>query len=523
MRLGGDAEPEARPADVIGRPEGPGDPPRTRVRRSLEWMFRPGPGLGQRSMNAGLWAFGLSMSMKVLAITRTVVIARLLAPTDVGLMGIALLVSSLLQTFTKTGFKAALVQRAGDITDYLDTAWTVEVARSVLLAGALVAGAPLVGEFFGAPEAVAVVRVIALAVLLQGLANVGVVYFDRELEFQKRFAFRSVPQVVEVAVAVVLAFVLGNVWALVLALVAGRAALVVASYVAHPYRPRLSFHRAKARDLYSFGMWIFASEVTIYFLLNLDDAVVGRVLTVAALGLYQMAFSVSQVMTTEFTTVINQVAFPAYSKLQFERDRLRRAYLKTLQLVGIVAFPMAAGLWFVGPAIVHNVLGDKWAPMLPAFEVLLIWGLIRSILATTGPLFRGSGKPQVQTKLQFFQLVLLAGLIYPLTARWGITGAAWATVVAAVVPDALTVWLAIRSVGGRGADLARLLGFPLLNTGFMVAVLLAAGRWLESGAAGEVLLWAPPLGVAAYGAALLLTRRLFGYTREGIFPRLQRA
>lgn len=494
-----------------------------RFLRLGDWLVRPGPELAQRTVNAGAWAFLLNMSMKVLAITRTVVIARLLAPSDLGLMGIALLVSSLLQTFTKTGFKAALLQRPGEIEEHLDTAWTVEVARSVVLAGALMVGAPLVGDFFGAPAAVPVVRLIALAVLLQGFTNVGVVYFDRELEFQKRFFFRSVPTTAEVVTTLALAFVLRNVWALVFGLIVGKLVLLVASYLAHPYRPRLAFDLGKAKQLYSFGFWVFGSEIMIYLLLNLDDIVVGRILTAAALGLYQMAFSVSQVMTTELTSVINQVAFPAYSKLQFHRERLRRAYLRTLQFVGLVSFPLAAGLWFLGPAIVHSILGQKWAPMLPAFEVLLIWGLIRSILATSGPLFRGLGKPQVQTKLQFAQFVLLAFLIYPLTERWGINGAAWATVLAAVIPDAFTVWLAIRLVEGRARDLGPLLGFPALNSGFMLAILLMAQLWLQSGDGPEVLLWAPPLGVAAYTGALLLTKWLFGYTRGGIFPRLRKA
>ena len=154
----------------------------TRIQSSLNWLVHPGPRLSQRVVHAGLWSFAIRITMRLMAFSRTVILARLLAPDDFGLMGIALLMLSLLTIFTQTGFDSALVQRKGDIQPYLDTAWTVRLVRGALLALLLVLAAPLLASFFNAPAATQIIRVMAISAFLSGLVNIGVVYFEKELQ-----------------------------------------------------------------------------------------------------------------------------------------------------------------------------------------------------------------------------------------------------------------------------------------------------------------------------------------------------
>ena len=120
---------------------------RAYFRSRLQLITRPGSQLGQRAVNAGFWAFGLSMTTRVLRTVRTVLIARLLAPEDFGLMGIALLMLSLLNTFSQTGFKRALIQKKGEVEDDFDTAWTIELLRAFVIAAVLGLAAPLIVNF----------------------------------------------------------------------------------------------------------------------------------------------------------------------------------------------------------------------------------------------------------------------------------------------------------------------------------------------------------------------------------------
>lgn len=493
--------------------------PIRRASLRLGWLIRPGESLGAKAANAGAWAFGLNMTNRLLTTVRTVVLANLLTRSDFGLMGIAMLVIGFLTSFTQTGFNSALVQNKRGLDEtYLNTAWTIEALRGLALAGMLVAGAPLIGDFFGEPMAADLARLLAVGVGIAGFVNTGVIAFDKDLDFQRRFVFRAAPNVVDLVVSVIAAIILRNAWALAFGWVAGRIAFVIASYIAHPHRPRLLMNRPAARSMFGFGIWTLASQILIYFTLNIDDIVVGRIIDAAALGLYQMAFTMSQLTTTEITTVVNQVAFPTYSRLQDEPKRLGNAYVRTLQLVTLASFPVAAGLWFVGPTAVRVFLSEEWVPMIPAFTILLLWGLIRSILATTGPLFRGVGRPGLATRIQFFQLVILAAIIYPATSRFGIEGAAWATVVAAVIPDIFAIVQATRVSTAPASKVAKAILFPGLHSIVMLVVLWAvrdisgidSGIWL--------LVWAPILGSLSYLGAIAVSRRLFGYLRGGILP-----
>jgi lipopolysaccharide exporter len=395
---------------------------RLRAQRIFHWLRQPGDRLSQRVVHAGFWAFALRIVNRVFALARTIVLARLLSPNDFGLFGIALLALSTLETFSETGFNAAIIQKKADVRPYLDTAWTVQVTRGFVLAGILLAGAPYVAAFFGEPGAASLVRALALVMVLRGLVNTGVLYFRKELEFHREFVYMFSGTLVDLGVAIPAALILRSAWALIFGLVAGQFVRMVVSYLVHPYRPRLRLERVKAKELYSFGRWIFATTILVFLITQGDAIFVGKLLGATMLGFYQMAYRISNIAATEITHVISQVTFPAYSKLQDSLDRLREAYLKVLQLTAFISIPIAGLMFSLAPEFTKLFLGQKWTPMVPAMMALALAGLVRSISATTGPIFQAVGKPEIITKWEPVRLVVLAALIYPLTARWGILG-----------------------------------------------------------------------------------------------------
>lgn len=156
--------------------------------------------------------------------------------------------------------------------------------------------------------------------------------------------------------------------------------------------------------------------------------------------------------------------------------------------------------------------------MLPAFNVLLIWGLIRSIAGTTGPLLRGAGRPALLTRIQTGQLLILAALMYPLIKSFGIVGAAWATVLAAIIPDTIAVALATRVSTAPPRAVIRALALPAITSGVMLTSLLAVERLGLLPSGGWLLIWGPVLGGALYLAATLAARRWAGFLGDGLLP-----
>lgn len=445
--------------------------------RTFGWrLLTPGNTLSQRVVHAGFWAFALRIADRLFGLARTVILARLLAPEDFGLFGIALLALSMLETFSETGFNAAIIQKKGDVKPYLDTAWTVQVIRGFLLALLLLVIAPYVAMFFGEPGAASLVRALALVTVLRGLVNTGVIYFRKELEFHKEFIYMFSGTLVDLAVSIPAALILRNAWALIFGLVVGQFVRMVVSYLLHPYRPRPRLERARARELYTFGRWIFASHVLVFLLNHGDDMLLGKLLGATALGLYQMAYRLSNLPATELTHVISQVTFPVYSKLQDQLARVRQAYLQTLQVIAFISFPIAAGVAFLASDFTRVFLGGQWIPMVPAMQVLALWGLIRSISATTGPLFQGLGRPKIATILQLIRLAVLASCIFPLTTLWGMVGTAIAVVLSALCVDPFALDIARRMCRARAHEVAKVFLAPFLASGLMWAGLRGLKR-----------------------------------------------
>jgi len=379
-------------------------------------------------IRGGAWVFALQLATRTLQIARLIILARVLAPSDFGLMGIAMLTMATLETFSQTGFQAALIQKKQGTESYLDVAWTVTIMRGILVFGFLYLIAPYAAIFFNSPQAKPIIQVIGLSILLQACTNIGVIYFRKDLEFHKQFIYQSSGTIAEFLVGVFAVFVLRNVWAFVFGLFAGNLVRLIVSYLIHPYRPHFDFDVRKAKDLFVFGRWILGSSILVFLITQGDDGFVGKYLGATMLGFYQMAYRISNVPTTEITHVISQVTLPAYSKLQENLQRLKQSYLKALHITSFLAFPIAGLIFVLARDCTMIFLGEKWMPIAPAIQLLVLAGLARSIAATTGPIFQAIGKPHIETHWQFVRLMVLAVFVYPLTVRWGLLGTCGAVV-----------------------------------------------------------------------------------------------
>lgn len=435
-------------------------------------LAHPGKSLSQRAVISGLWVFLLRAVQQLFSLTRLVILARVLAPQDFGLMGIALLSMATLETFSQTGFQQALIQKKCDIKSYLDSAWTFLVLRSFILFAILYFIAPFAAIFFDSPEAKPIIQVIGISVIFQAFTNIGVIYFQKELEFNKQFIYQLSGTLTDFFVAIVAALILKNVWAIVFGLLAGNAAMFIISYLIHPYRPHLSLDIGKAKELFRYGKWVFGSSILVFLATQGDDIFVGKLLGLTSLGFYQMAYRISNLPATEITHVISQVMFPVYSKIQDDTSKLREAYLRILQFTAFISFPIAGLIFVLASDFTKIFLGEKWMPMVPAMQVLVFAGLVRSLAATSGYIFYAVGKTKIDTTLQIVRLFVLVVLIYPLTIKWGVFGTSIAVFLSIFVTNVGFSFVAIKMTKITAKKMYNILIYPLINTTVIVLLIM---------------------------------------------------
>jgi lipopolysaccharide exporter len=486
---------------------------------ALKRRLTPGRSLSQRAAYGVVWAFALRLADRLLGLASMAVLARLLGPRDFGLFGIALLAISVLNTFSETGFETALIQKKEGTERFLDTAWTVHVSRGIVLALVLFGVAPYVAGFFDEPRAIWLIRALGLAVALEGLENIGIVYFKKELDLHKHFAYQVSGTLANACIAVLAAIILRNTWALAFGLLGQRLVRTAASYALHPYRPRFRIVWRDVKDLFSFGKWILVSQILHFILTEGDDVFVGKILGAAALGLYQMAYRISGLVATEFGEVIEQVTVPAYSKLQDRPTQLREAYIQTQKLLSYISAPMAGGILILAPDIVQVFLGEQWMSMVPALQALAIWGFVRGVGSNFGPLVTAIGKPELGTWLNVGQLTVIAVLIYPATQLWGILGTAVAIVAVTVLVAPLYFIMALRIIRCKTWELLKQVALPMLAAGIMMLTVEAPRRlWLDH--VGIVALFVlVAVGALSYLGMTLFVDRVWGY---GVIPLFRR-
>ncbi len=367
--------------------------------------------------------------LKGVQFIRTVILAHLLFPDDFGLFGLASLTLGITSTFFVSGLNASLIQNKDEPHQYLNGIWTVGIVRNIVLALVVCIAAPFAGDFFGRPDVVLFIYALAFALVIDGFVNPGIVLLQKDLHFNKKFIFDIGIVAVEVVGTVVAAIVLQNAWALVIGAVLNKTAAVILSYKFSAYRPRLTLQLRPVWRLFQYGKWISITAIISFFITQGDNLTIGKILSAEDLGFYQLAFALAFLPAMEFSRVMGNVLFPLYAKIREDKELLLRTFVKVGRIMFAVATPLSFGLLALLPAFVEALYGERWLPMVPIVNVLLIYGLVRSFEFMVNPLVMGLGRPETALYAQLLQFVGMFLPIVPLTYAYGVVGTAWSVVI----------------------------------------------------------------------------------------------
>ena len=452
------------------------------------------------------WMVLFKLIERSLGLVSTLILARLLSPHDFGLVAMALSFIFMAELLTSFGFDIALIQNQSLSDEFYHTAWTCNAVLGLAIFLVMVAAAVPIAAFYGEPAVMWVVFALAAGPLIGGGENIGVVAFRKELNFRREFAFQISRKLVQFAVTIPLAFWLRSYWALVAGILASRTAGTAVSYLVHPFRPRLSM--AGARHLFSFSKWLLLSNVLSFLKSRTTDFIVGRSQGAATLGMYNVAYELANLPTSELGAPINRALLPGFSRLAQDPAQLRSAYVNGMSALALFALPAAAGIFAVADYLVPVALGAKWAGAVPLVQILAVFGAIELFHSSMCAVLIATGHPHSVVRGNLAFVLILAALLVALVGRFGATGAAFAVVGASVLSTPVYL-IAIRSHSGIGPG-AFLRGIvrPLVASAVMVLVLRGVvpshDPSMTLGQASALLAGAVALGVLVYAAGATL-------------------
>ncbi|MBS0446992.1 MAG: lipopolysaccharide biosynthesis protein [Proteobacteria bacterium] len=431
----------------------------------------PASNYGKHLLRGSVWMIAARWAMRLIGLVNTMILARLLAPSDFGLIAMVMLAYGLLETISYAGVDLALMRGGADTREHYDTAWTVQIMQGAFITVLMLASAPAVAAYFNEPRALAVILLVAPRALLDGMQNIGIVAFRKELDFAKEFRYTLYNRLLNFVIVIGAAIWFRNYWALVLGSLASSVIGLGLSYAMHPFRPRLSF--ARVRDIWSFSQWLMISRVGSYLSRKCDEFVVGGYAGTTAMGNYHVGSDLATLPSNELVMPIRRAMFPSLSKIADKPTEFAAAVLASFSAIAAMCLFVSACLLVVAPEFVAVMLGAKWTEAVPLIRWLAMFGAFSSlVLVLEVPLWVG-GKTNlsaVQTWLEFAAMVPLSWFA---VHHYGVEGAAAARAGVSLAMVPIMMMLTVRAGSLGLMQLLGALARPLAAAIIMVLVVQA--------------------------------------------------
>ncbi|MDP1613840.1 MAG: lipopolysaccharide biosynthesis protein [Sulfuritalea sp.] len=468
-------------------------------------MFRND--FGAMSLASALkWSFLSELAAKIVAPLVFVILARLLAPEDFGVVAAATMVVAFSQIFWEAGMGKALIQYQGDGAAAADAAFWVNGVLAIAIAMALIVAADGVAErIFHDQRVTLVLQVMSLQVVLSAAVSVHTALLQKDMKFKPLFWVRLATVAVPGLISIPLAVYGMGYWALIAGTLIGQAAQVIMLWRMSQWRPRCSFDVQIAREIGRFGAWVAVSGLLAWFYVWADSLIVGMYLGSHELGLYRTGNQFAMMIFAILFGPIVPVLYSHLSTMKQDRERLKNAIEKVIKVLTLIAIPLAFIVFSLAEPIAAALFGEPWQGISLVIGVMALSHGFSWVAGMNGEVFRAMGKPSYETVVAGTALAIYLGA-YLISIRQGFEVFVWTRFALALSGLALHLFFLRKVVPVRLAPIARY----LLTISMMSAAVVVFVRFLSSAVGGGAwwhLMVGGALNIILLGTAIVLIDR----------------
>jgi O-antigen/teichoic acid export membrane protein len=411
-----------------------------------------------------------------------VILARLLKPDEYGLAAMVLVFSSLVIIFSDLALGAALVQRKElHERDRSTVFWTSTAVGLLFMLMGIAVSWP-VAAFYGEAEVQPLLAVLSIGFLVTALGTTQTALLNRDMDFKSLELRLMAGTLAGAVVGIALAASGYGAWAIIGQQLASAFASTVLLWALSPWHPRFMFSIASLRDLSSFSLKVFGTRLVFYANRNADNLLIGRFLGPSALGAYAVAYNVMLAPIQRITAPLVEVLFPAFSRIQDERERIASLWLRAIRVVGTITIPGMVGLVLVAPEFVYVVLGERWKAAIPVIQILAVVGLMQSLQGMNSGILQACDRAGTLLRCAIFTVVLSL-VAFAVGIQWEtIVGVAAAYAIASCIAEPYYAWQTMRTIGVPvAAYLRNLQGVTAATLGMAACVLATRELLLPDG------------------------------------------
>jgi teichuronic acid exporter len=459
----------------------------------------------RKAISALKWATAAKLVVQIASWAGTLVVVRLLTPVDYGLMAKVSVVCAIAGAIAELGLESAIVRAPNLTRDDLRKIYGVALLFGAAITSVVIAASPLLSTLFREPKLTLPIAAASLQIFVGATAIVPSALWIRDLAFQRLAKVEMTAGIMTISATLLLALLGAGVWSLVLGTLFGATVRSCALLVfGERVWPRFSA-RGIGEHL-KFGLTLVGNRVS-YFVVVQSDVLIGSAfLSTTEIGQYAVALQLATLPMAKVMGTINQIALPTVAQQQDDKSGVRRALLRSIGLISLIAFPVLWGISAVAPELVRVLFGPQWLPVVPALVILPLIVPIRMVCSVMFTTSLALGNRSLDLRNTIITFVFLPTGFF-IGAHWGLEGLSSAWLVSVPLAYTFTLPRVLRFLGIRTSDLVAECGAPAIGAGVMYAGVAALRPEFAEQPAIAALIGLSVAGAVIYFGVLALTSR----------------
>ncbi|MEE9355074.1 MAG: lipopolysaccharide biosynthesis protein [Methylococcaceae bacterium] len=455
-------------------------------------------------LSALRWTVGARFAGQLFNWSITIIVIRLLDPSDYGLLAMTTIFTSFLFLFNTLGLDTILVQKKDlDETERRRIFGVVILTNLVIYAGLFVC-APLIADFFGEPRLVSLVRIQALMFPLSIFKTLPLTKLERTMAFKHRSLVELTTMVISSISTLVLAYQGYGVWSLVYGSLIMLTVDTLGLNIISPEWCRPDFSIAKLNKTMYFGGYVILGRGLRYIYTQSDKFIGGRIMGTDTLGYYSVASHLASLPIQKLTGIMNSIALPAFAEANHTTDKTGIYYLKANRITCALAFPGFFGISCIAPELVKILLGNKWEAAILPISILALVMPFRALGNLFTPLLLGIGQPKTNA-INLLIAAVIMPIVFLIGAQWGAYGMSLGWLLAYPIVYLISLKRTCPRIGVKIVDSLKTMFGPLVSSIAMYAVVISLND-IVFGVSGEIvhLVQLVTIGIMTYTTIMFL-------------------
>ena len=427
----------------------------------------------ERKVVSGVaWSLSEKLLTMVIQMAVSIIVARSLSPDDFGVMAILTFFMSVALTIVDSGFSQTLIRKANPTNEEYASVLGFNVAMSLLLYALFVAAAPYVASFYDSSIIEDVAPILFLVLPINSLCVVQTVLFTREFRFALLSKTVFAASLISGVVAIVMAVTGWGIWALVAQRLLMMGIKAVVFWWVRRWRCGVGFSLAALREMLPFSMRLLATDLIAAIYNNVAQLFIGKMHSTNVLGFYSQAQKLKDLPVISTVQAIQGVTYPALSQLADDDEKFDAAYRRIVRLLSYLIFPVMLGLIAIADDMFLLLLGERWMPTVPYFEILALSGMAYPLSVVAYNVLKVRSDGRIIVRLEIVRRVVMT-LILACCIPQGVEAVAWGMSAMAVVDMSLNVVAA-----GRYTRFGMLSFLQVVLPHLLLAALMFGLLWL---------------------------------------------